>query len=158
VATEDSRFRFSAKFNTVDAIGHPMGAPVTQVRDVLLCPTVPTDTTTEEFTEHPPVASSPLLGLRSDALSPVNVGRGIRVDRLSDDDAQLVMNACSPRGHYFVPIRQFGQRFTFIRDVPLDEWEARPFQWDPEGLLSDAMIMSRLIRDNGYSTQCRTHH
>jgi hypothetical protein len=39
------------------------------------------------------------------------------------------MNACTPRGHNFAPIRQFGQRYSFILDV-------------------DPLALSRLVRDH----------
>lgn len=63
------------------------------------------------------------------------------------------MNACSPRGHNFVPIRQFGQRFSFIRDLDPQEWESHPSAFDREKVLSDALAYSRLIRDNAFSMQ-----
>jgi hypothetical protein len=85
--------------------------------------------------------------------SRVSLGRGLVIDRLSDEDAELVMNACSARGHYFVPVRQFGQRYSFVREVSLEEWEKSPFAWDTDGVIWDALSLSRLIRDNGYSTQ-----
>jgi hypothetical protein len=151
--TEDRRLQFSAKFDPIHAIGFPTSEPVARVRDVIVCPTFETDTSTDEFGAHPPIGSPSLLGLRPDASEPVDVGRGVILDRLSDEDAELVMSACSPRGHYFAPVRQFGQRFSVIRDVPLDQWQQRPFQWDPEGVLSDVLIMTRIVRDNGYSLQ-----
>jgi hypothetical protein len=40
-----------------------------------------------------------------------------------------------------------------VRDVDPAENAAHPFQWDPEGVLWDALAYSRLIRDNGYSTE-----
>jgi hypothetical protein len=120
---------------------------------VIVCPTFETDASVDEFTAQPPIGSPAVLGPRSHAVDPVPIGRGVVLDRLSDEDAELVMNACSPRGHYFVPVRQFGQRFSFVREVPLDEWRAGPAQVDAQGLLSDALMLSRLIRDNGYSMQ-----
>lgn len=107
--TEKQRSQFSAKYNPVDAIGFPTSAPGERVRDVLLCPTMVTDDiSTEEFTYHPPIASPTGLWLQDEATKPVDFGRGVRIDRLSEEDAQLVMNACTPRGHYFAPVRQLG--------------------------------------------------
>ena len=63
------------------------------------------------------------------------------------------MNACTPRGHYFFPVRQFGQRFSMVRAVPAEEWQPHPFHWDSNGALSDALMISRLVRDHGYSLQ-----
>jgi hypothetical protein len=63
------------------------------------------------------------------------------------------MNACTPRGHYFVPVRQFGQRYSFVKEVPIEGLKERHFAWDTDRTLDDALTLSRLIRDNGYSTQ-----
>jgi hypothetical protein len=152
VTTDDLRTQFSAKYDAVQALSVQPGGPLARVRDVLICPTLETDEiSSEEFTAHPPIAGPPFLGFDDEATKPIELGRGMRIDRLSEEDAGLVMNACTPRGHYFAPVRQFGQRFSFVLDVDLDEWRERPFAVDPHGLLSDALTMSRLIRDNGYS-------
>jgi hypothetical protein len=64
------------------------------------------------------------------------------------------MHACTPRGHYFVPVRPFGQVYAFVRDLDPESEETRAFRWDDEeGTLYDALSLSRLVRDNGYSTQ-----
>jgi hypothetical protein len=41
------------------------------------------------------------------------------------------MNACSLRGYYFTPIRQFGQRYSFVRDVDDEEWREHPLSMGP---------------------------
>jgi hypothetical protein len=151
VTTDDLRTQFSAKFNAVDALSVQPSAPVARVRDVVICPTVDTDVSTQEFIAHPSVASPPFLRLDEKATKPVELGRGVVIDRLTDEDVQLVFNACTPRGHYFAPIRQFGQRYSFVHELDPDEPEARRFAVDPFGWLADALQMSRLIRDNGYS-------
>ncbi len=48
---------------------------------------------------------------------------------------------------------QFGQRYSFIRNVELGEWREHPFRWDSDGVIYDALSLSRLIRDNGQSTE-----
>lgn len=63
------------------------------------------------------------------------------------------MNACTPRGHYFVPVRQFGQRYSFVKEVALEELGERHFAWDTDGTLDDTLTLSRLVRDNGYSIE-----
>ncbi len=83
----------------------------------------------------------------------VELGGGIVIEELDQDLAELVMNACTPRGHYFAPVRQFGQRYSFVKEVSLEEWEERHFTWDTDRTLDDALTLSRLVRDNGYSTE-----
>ena len=145
--------QFSAKFDAIHAIGNPTDAPVARVRDVLICATSDDVTVAmEEVYAHPPIASPIELRLTG-ASEPVHLGRRVYIDRLSNDDVELVMNACSPRGHYFAPIRQFGQRYSFIRNVEREEWKRHPFRWDETGVLWDALSLSRLVRDNGYSTE-----
>jgi hypothetical protein len=154
MSTDERRAQFSAKYDAIHAIGLPTSAPIERLRDVLICPITDGDEVShEEFMEHPPIgAPADLFG--DEAAKAVDLGRGLVIDHLSQDDAELVMNACTPRGHYFAPVRQFSQRFCFVRDVDPEEWKSRhSFQWDPEGVVSDALTMSRLIRDNGYSMQ-----
>jgi hypothetical protein len=104
----------------------------------------------EEGEKHPPIASGLFSDKGSDS---VELGRGVRIDRLSDADASLVISACLPRGHYFKPLFQFGQRYSFVRDVGPEEWEPHPFRWDPERVIWDALVLSRLAHDNGHSTE-----
>ena len=63
------------------------------------------------------------------------------------------MNACSRRGHYFIPVRQFGARYAFIEDVDPADLAARRFGWDYNNVIYYAMVLSRLVRDNGYSLE-----
>jgi hypothetical protein len=153
VDLDDPRRQYSAKFDS-PFYGPITEAPVTRVRDVVLCATDPSsvDFTTEEIQQHPPIASPRLLRSGGSADS-VDLGRGVRIDRLSNDDAKLVMDACSPRGHFFAPIRRLGQRYSFVREVDLAMHDEQPFRWDDEGTLWDALSLSRLIRDNANSTE-----
>jgi hypothetical protein len=94
----------------------------------------------EEFTAQPPVGDPPF-----------DLGRGLSIAELDYDLVELVMNACSQRGHYFVATRQLGCRYAFVL-------EQRPqsvpsFDWDPDGMISQAVALSRLMRDNTYSTE-----
>lgn len=99
-------------------------------------------------------ACAAFFDLYGEPTEPVELGRGIRIDRLPQEEAELVMNACTARGHYFVPVRQFSQVYSFVRDLDPTSEEARAFRWDDaEGTLYDALSLSRLVRDNGYSTQ-----
>jgi hypothetical protein len=122
------------------------------VRDVLVCRNTDAEVPEEEFRDHPPVAFPRFEMEGPREAPPVELGRGARLDRLPDEEAELVMNACSPRGHYFVPARQFGQLCSYVRDVDLAEAE-ESLTWDRDGVLQDALMLSRLVRDNNASTQ-----
>lgn len=50
-------------------------------------------------------------------------------------------------------MRQFGQRYSFVRERPVAELEDRHFHFDADGALADALMLSRLVRDNGFSLQ-----
>lgn len=149
--------QFSAEFDTPFSAGPPTQAPAVKVRDLIVCATDSSiDVPIEEVYEHPPIGEERYPGLdddRGEFVERVELGGGITVEELDHDLAELVMNACTPRGHYFVPVRQFGQRYSFVKEVPLEEWEERHFAWDTDGTLDDALTLSRLVRDNGYSTE-----
>lgn len=133
-------------------LGPDTKAPATRVRDVIVCPTDPSGPVGDVIRDHPPIGSSAFFrGLVG--ADPQDLGRGVRIEHLPRDEATLVMNACSPRGHHFVPMRQFGQRYSFVLELDVQEWHENPFRWDPDGLLWDALALSRLIRDNGCSTE-----
>src|SRR4051812_13919851 len=102
---------FSAKVGPY--LGRPTDADVRSVRDVILCVS-DHSVDTSQYLDDPPIAS-PILRRRVGEQPPVDLGRGVMIDRLPKDEAELVMTACSPRGHYFAPIRQFGQRYAFVR-------------------------------------------
>jgi hypothetical protein len=117
---------------------------VVRVRDVLLLPTG-SHGTFDEYQAHRP-AGDPPIGLGGD----LSVVLALSADRELED---LVMTSCSPRGHYFVPVRQFGTRHSFVREVDLAAYETDPYWWDHDGTIHVAYQLSRLIRDNGYTTQ-----
>jgi hypothetical protein len=143
--------QLSARLTQPFVLGPAGHGPVVSVRDVVICPGTDTDVSPEEFREHPPVGF-PLFGLPEDEIGPVELGREARLDRLPHEEAELVMNACTPRGHYFVPVRQFSQLYTFVCDVnPAVAQES--LTWDRDSVLGDALMLSRLVRDNHYSTQ-----
>jgi hypothetical protein len=148
---DQNRIQFSAKFES-PFFGPITQAAVSRVRDVLICATDPSavDFTEEEMREQPPIAWPRLLREEGES-PPVDLGRGVRIDRLPQEEVELVMNACTPRGHYFSPIRAVGQRCSLIRDLDLAEYEEHPLWWD--GVIYDALSLSRLVRDNGYSTE-----
>jgi hypothetical protein len=133
-------------------VGQPSPEPIVRVRDVIVCPTFETQPQVGlgELRAHPPVGFH-LAGIGASSGS-VEIGNGVRIDRLPDNEAELVMNACSPRGHHFVPIRQFGQRYSLIRELD-PELSGSRSAWDENGVLWDCLSLSRLVRDNAFSTQ-----
>lgn len=149
---------FSAKLDAAHGSGPPSSASVSGVRDVILCAKGEEELGENEFRDHPPVGSKDWMGYADPEgedrrVGSVELGRDVFIERLDSETADLVMNACQPRGHYFFPIRQFGQVYTFVRHLPASENEKNSLRWDPDGLLQHALMLSRLIRDNGYSTQ-----
>ncbi len=149
--------QFSAEFDAPLGAGPPTRAPIVRVRDLIVCVNDPSiDVPIEEIDAHPPIGEERFARLdddRGEFVEAVELGNGITIEDLDHDTAELVMNACTPRGHYFVPVRQFGQRYSFVKEVSLDELEQRHFGWDTDGTLDDALTLSRLVRDNGYSTE-----
>lgn len=66
----------------------------------------------------------------------------------------MIMDACEPRGHNFEPPRLFDQQYSFVRELNVeDEAGPGPARFDEDGKLRDALALSRLIRDNGFSLQ-----
>jgi hypothetical protein len=82
----------------------------------------------------------------------VDLGGGVILERLSDDDvAEEVIHASFPRGLHHEAIRQFGQLYSFWREVPEDEWADQSFfNWDPAHHLSQAVAISRFVLDNAH--------
>jgi hypothetical protein len=112
-----------------------------RVYDALLVTTGETGTF-EEFQAHPPAGDPP-----------VELGRGLSIQQLPSDVSEVVMNACTFRGHYFFAARQYGCRYALVLDLPLSE--AHTFRWDPDQVIRDALALSRLVRDNDHSTELR---
>jgi hypothetical protein len=61
------------------------------------------------------------------------------------------MNACEQRGHFYFGARQFGCLYAFVLEQPLDM--AARSGWDPDQIIMQAVALSRLVRDNAYSTE-----
>jgi len=122
----------------------PTQAPVTQVLDVLIATNGRAhEAGDQDHDLRPPVANA----------GPFDLGHGVRIERLSVDDSELVMNACGPRGHHFIPTRQFGQRYSYIYDPSEATWQQNPYGWDPEERINAAMHLSRLVKDNSDSME-----
>jgi hypothetical protein len=151
--------QLSAEIAARFSAGPPTQAQIVRVRDLVICVGEPSSgVSIEEVYAHPPIGWDRRPGMTAERapgefVDGVDLGGGITIEQLDRETAELVMNACTPRGHYFVPVRQFGQRYSLVKEVPLDELEHRHFAWDTDGTLDDALTLSRLVRDNGYSTQ-----
>jgi hypothetical protein len=151
--------QLSAELDARFSAGPLNAGAIVRVRDLIVCAGDPSNhIPIEEVYAHPPIGWERHPGMDEvrapgEFVDSVDLGGGIVVEELDRDTVELVMNACTPRGHYFVPVRQFGQRYSFVKEVPLDELEERHFAWDTDSTLDDALTLSRLVRDNGYSTE-----
>jgi hypothetical protein len=117
----------------------PTDAEVTGVRDVVIAPTT--------YVEGDDIDEEPAGD------EPVQLAEDITLERLPHDDVELVMNACTQRGHYFFGVRQFGQRYSFVRRFGPEALDHQRYGWDDGHLLYYALVLSRLIHDNGHSLE-----
>jgi hypothetical protein len=123
----------------LDPIGRPPGGgDAARVRDLLV---VPSFTSDGDWRRFPPFQGEP-----------ADLGRGLRLEVLADDESDLVMNACTERGHHFWAMRQFDAMYAFVLEVNLAVYEQHSYAWDVDGVLRRALQLSRLIQDNGYGT------
>jgi hypothetical protein len=149
MAGEEELLRYSADLPIAGSSAPPGNAPIVRVRDVAVL----TGDPTIDQGDHGELALLPQRrGYELVDPEPIDLGRGLTLAQLDHDEAERVLNACSPRGHFFVPVKQYGQMYSLVREVDLTELEPRRWGWDPGGLINDALAMSRLILDNGYST------
>jgi hypothetical protein len=150
--------QLSAEIEDRFSAGPLTQAPIVRVRDLIVCAGDPSNKVPiEEVYAHPPIGWDRRRGEDDERfgeiVDTIDLGGGIAIERLDRDTTELVMNACTPRGHYFLPVRQFGQRYSLVKEVSLDELDDRHYAWDTDGTLDDALTLSRLVRDNGYSTE-----
>ena len=111
-----------------------------RVRDILVVPTDPNfDPNAAAWDEHPPAWDAPIA-----------LGVGLRLERLATEEAEAVMDAATPAGRNFHATRQFGQFYSLVLDVPEEAIERRRYGWDPNGAISAALVLSRLVVDNAY--------
>lgn len=125
-----------------------IGPTISRVRDVVVIPSPGHHANAEEWLAYRAVDG------------PVDLGNGITLERLRGDEADLaeqVIHAALPRGQNFEPVRQFGQMYSFWREVPEEEWSAdnerRLFHWDTTQAVTEAVFLSRFVLDNGYSLE-----
>jgi len=139
------------------ALLEPRGAAtqpphIDRIRDIIVCAAESADpVTSDEFRAHPPVGAPRRLFPR--AVPEVDLGNGVRLLALPGEEADEIMDACTPRGANFDPVRQFSQRYSFVRERSFEEIEESYFNPDEDGGLYDAVSLSRLIRDHGFSLQ-----
>jgi hypothetical protein len=118
----------------------PTEAAVVAIRDVIVVPTTIVQGDYPSEDEQP--AGDPA----------VEIADSLTLEHLSTRDSELVMNACTQRGHYFLGVRQFGARYAFVRQVDPTVYEGeRAFGWDDGNVIWFAIVLSRLIRDNAHS-------
>lgn len=119
----------------------PEPFPPKLVRDVLVVPT--SEAGAAEWDDHPPVGDEPF-----------DLGSGLTLERLDEDLAEQVMDACSQRGlNWELPTRQFRHRYAFVWRPPDQAAAAGRNRWDDETEIWRAVLMSRLVVDNGYGTE-----
>ncbi len=154
---EMNELRFSAKFEErLGSAGPPTQAPVTGIRDVVVCVKGNDQRAPDDFRENPPVGAAQWMRHHREPdnrVGAVDLGRDVRLEHMNRDDAQLVQFACQPRGHFFFPVGAPNQVYSFVRSMPASEHDDHPYRWDPDGVLGDALSLSRFIRDNGFSKQ-----
>lgn len=125
----------------------PGGRELSEVRDVLVHLTGGGDFADEDFQAHPPIGFPDP--------TPVPIADDLRIESLGNELAEAVMNACAPRGEDFEAYRQFGERYSFVRKISIEDFTAEGFEtfaWDHDNRLYEAVVLSRLIVDNAIST------
>jgi hypothetical protein len=135
-----------ADFGGIEVPDEP--ASELQIHDVIVCATGDDNVSLEEFRANPPVGMTPRR-LFENAVPEVDLGNGIKLT--SFDDSEEIFNACGPAGPNFNPARQFGQRYSFVRERSYAEVEDSLFGFDEDAKIQHALCLSRLIRDNGFS-------
>ena len=113
---------------------------IASIRDVLVVPSPGFRASEQEWLNYPPVEAA------------VDLGRGVRIECVEAALAEQVMNASTPRGLNFEATRQFGQLYSFVREVPKTERESW-FAWDTSQAISEAVALSRFVLDNGHSLE-----
>src|SRR5207247_6557035 len=88
----------------------------------------------------------------------VDLGNGVFLERLRGDDGALpdqVMDASSSRGLNYAPVRQFGQLYSFWREIPRAEWDGPQMHvWDPTVALGEAAEPPRYVLDHAHGLPC----
>ncbi len=88
--------------------------------------------------------------------SAVELGSGVRVERLDDDLSERLLCATDLCGEDWAPTRQYHVVHAYLRTVWEDGEGDAPedlYHWDAEERLYPCVQLSRLIRDNSTSTE-----
>jgi hypothetical protein len=130
-----------------------------RVRDVLLVTMNDNDGDADvrgEYTTNRPAGLPYFVDLERVDPGPVDLGRGVMLGALAPGEKELIINACSPRGHYAYPHHHDRLRYAFWRDVTdeaLNEHGYAEWGWDEERFIQTAVALSRWIRDNAARTR-----
>ena len=113
------------------------------VRDVLVVPSPGHRANEQDWLDNPSVEDA------------VDLGNGVFLERLRGDDSDLpdqVMDASSASGLNYRPIRQFGQLYSFWREIPREEWDGPQMHaWDTTQAIGEVLALSRFVLDNAHS-------
>lgn len=124
---------------------------IVAVRDVIVCAQeLDESVTDEEWQAHPPVGAP--RSLYPNAVQSVDLGARITLTALPEGEAAEIMDACEPLG-WKDATRQFGQQYSFVRERPVEIQAGTGSGFDEDSQLQNALALSRLIRDNGFSRQ-----
>lgn len=87
----------------------------------------------------------------------VEISRGIRIERIDRLLAERLFDASALRGEDWRPVRQFHAVHAYVREVWADGDDAPgvgiPGPWDDARRIWPTVQLSRLVRDNGVSTE-----
>ncbi|HKH27273.1 MAG TPA: hypothetical protein VKA61_02935 [Sphingomicrobium sp.] len=88
------------------------------------------------------------------ANGPVRLLDDLTIERIEDSDK--FMDACDPAGLDFTSTRQFGQRYSFVRQPA----PTRPsvFHCDPDNRIGTALQLSRYVVLNSHCTEYAARH
>jgi hypothetical protein len=98
---------------------------VERVRDVLVVPSPGHRANEQEWLDNLAVEAA------------VDLGNGVFIERLDQELAEQVMDASTACGLNFEATRQFGQLYSFWREVPEAEYEGHRSAWDTAQAISE---------------------
>ena len=84
----------------------------------------------------------------------IELSHGVRIERIEPVFAERIFAATAPRGENWSPERLFRAVHAYVRDAWNEGEPTAPIDtWDHERRIWPAVQLSRLIRDNGTSTE-----
>jgi hypothetical protein len=114
---------------------------IDRVRDVLVVPSPGHRANEQDWLDNLAVEAA------------VDLGNGVFIERLDQELAEQVMDASTARGLDFEATRQFGQLYSFWREVPEVEYEGHQSAWDTAQAISEVIALSRFVLDNAHSSE-----